>query len=121
MHLLTHVIDGLGREINVSYNGRGTQDDLAACRGRSNLLCPRKLPPLVDQHTFSTNDPAHPHLARKVYRYKYANARAGTGGRGSYGFGRRTIAEYDGDHFPGFDDEAQAFSITDLNYFNEEF
>jgi RHS repeat-associated protein len=123
MHLLTHVVervaDGAARDIVVTYNGRATQTNPDACKGNTDLLCPRKLPPLVGQHTFSTIAPGQPALLRKTYRYAYTDARAGTRGRGSYGFGGRTITEFEGGANPN--DPSQAFAITEDTYYNENF
>ena len=77
-------------------------------------------PPLVGEHRFSTVLPAGVDTRpRKVFRYTYGEARASTDGHGSYGFGKRTIQEFDG----GVDawTPGPLFSTTDLTYFNEDF
>src|SRR5262249_38707891 len=125
-HLLKRIVDGLGHQIDVAYDGRATQANPDFCKGRTDLMCPRKLSPLVSQHTLSTQEPTAQGtntVLRKVYRYSYADARAGTGGRGSYGFGYRKVVEYDGDKMAAavVDDETQAFTKTELRFINDNF
>jgi len=127
MHLLKSIVDGVGRRIQVYYDGRPVsesdpddpQTDPPACRGQADLTCPRKFPPLVSEHRFSTVSPGSDTHARKHFEYKYIAARAGTDGHGSFGFGKRIINEYDG--IPGQDARGDLFSTTKLVYFNADF
>jgi RHS repeat-associated protein len=118
MHLLRGVVDGLGRRVDVVYDGRATQTSPAACRGSSELLCPRKFPPLVSEHRVSTIEPgAIEPTPRRAFLYTYADARAGTKGRGEYGFGRRTIEQFERIDGPAVERLA---STTELVYFNTD-
>ena len=118
IHLLTGVIDGVGRKIAVDYDGNRKVSRNTTCAGRTDLLCPTTFAPLVGAHHFSTISPQGIERKRKSFDYSYADARAGTHGRGSYGFGGRTIKEYE---YLGSQPTPFLFSTTDLTYFNDDF
>jgi RHS repeat-associated protein len=117
-HLLKSVVDGVGRKVEIFYNGQERVTP-GNCAGQPNLLCPRKFPPLVGEHRFSIAGPSANPNPRKIYEYSYGDARAGTNGRGSYGFGQRTIKEFDGlEHTVG---RGPLFATTEIEYHNREF
>ena len=116
MHLMTNIVDGVGRKLEIVYNGNSKVTRNTTCAG-SDLICPTKFPPLVGEHQFSTISPQGVERKRKSFDYSYANARAGTNGRGSYGFGNRSVREYE---FVGGVTPI-LFSSTSTSYYNEDF
>jgi RHS repeat-associated protein len=115
--LLKQITDGIGKQIDITYDP-GTAYSSAGCfkSPSPKTLCLRKVTSLVSAHTekesvvLTDPDLLSTSLLSKgpSYSYTYSDARIGTGGRGWFGFGQRTI-------------ELKGLSRTILSYLNTEF
>jgi RHS repeat-associated protein len=104
--LMSQVTDGVGKQHRISYSGfrviagpNGERPQFPRVYSATNCrsdnvnfanTCIRRVAPLVSEHSDVQLGGAAPKLSG-TYQYDYSDARAGTRGRGSFGFGKRTV------------------------------
>ena len=106
-HLLTRVIDGMGKRINVAYNANQgavrtytpgidclSPDD----RSHSYSICAKSVGPLVSSHIVSYDrSPSDGSVLDRDFKYRYEDGRMGLFGRGWLGFQKRVVEEFSPD------------------------